>query len=81
MNFTLPKLDGVAEWSGDSPDDAEVTTLLVATGDTVVQGQDVIELTFDKVNVVLPAPTSGTITWDVRAGDLVSAGSQLAVIS
>jgi pyruvate/2-oxoglutarate dehydrogenase complex dihydrolipoamide acyltransferase (E2) component len=80
MEFVVPALDAVADWSGQAPDDAEVAKLVVADGAAVTAGEDVVELALDKVNVTLQAPASGTLSWRVEVGDLVTAGSLLASI-
>jgi pyruvate/2-oxoglutarate dehydrogenase complex dihydrolipoamide acyltransferase (E2) component len=80
MEFVVPALDAFADWSGGAPEEAEVAKLVAADGARVAEGDEVIELSLDKANVALQAPTGGVIRWRVEVGDLVTAGSTLASI-
>lgn len=73
--FTLPPLGGEG-------DDADIVRWLVDEGTHVEEGQPILEVAFEKANIEVPAPASGTLT-DVlvSTGDLVSVGQLLASIS
>lgn len=72
--FTLPSL-------GDEGTEADVVKWLVGEGEYVNEGQPLLEVAFEKANVEVPAPASGTLTKIVvAAGDLVSVGQVLATI-
>lgn len=72
MNLTAPE-------SEDG--DAEVVSWLAAEGDEVAEGQSVVELAYDKVELEVAAPAGGILR-DVRVqeGEVVSPGDVLAVI-
>ena len=54
---------------------------LVAEGDTVEEGQDMVVVSTDKVDNTMPAPASGTVLRIlVPDGDTVDVGTLLAVI-
>ena len=76
----LDALDASGEWSGSEVGEAEVARRLVEDGATVQAGQDVVEVTLDKVNVALPAPASGVLRWHVQEGDLLQPGDVLAMV-
>jgi pyruvate/2-oxoglutarate dehydrogenase complex dihydrolipoamide acyltransferase (E2) component len=79
--FRLPPLQGVAEWSGGGePTEAEVAELLVDDGVLVEQGQQVLEVALDKVNMMVETPAAGTIRWQVQVGDIVAPGDLLGRI-
>ncbi len=72
--FTLPAL-------GDEGTEADVVKWLVAKGTRVAEGQPILEVAYEKVNVEIRAPASGTLTnIRVREGELVSVGQTLATI-
>lgn len=74
VEFLLPDVgEGIAE--------AEILGWLVAPGDRVVEGQPLVEISTDKVNVELPAPCDGTVTALHHAvGDVVPVGTPLLTI-
>src|SRR5258706_67592 len=47
---------------GESVSEGTVLEWHVAEGDTVEEGQTVVEVSTDKVDAEVPAPTSGTVT-------------------
>ena len=72
--FTLPAL-------GDEGTEADVVKWLAAEGTRVEEGQPILEVAFEKVNVEIPAPRSGTlVNVRVQPGELVSVGQTLATI-
>ena len=74
-DFTLPPLGGEGA-------DADIVKWLVEEGNHVEEGQPLLEVAFEKVNLEVPAPASGTLTSiRVRTGDLVSVGELLATIN
>jgi pyruvate dehydrogenase E2 component (dihydrolipoamide acetyltransferase) len=74
VEFLLPDVgEGIAE--------AEILGWLVAPGDRVVEGQPLVEISTDKVNVELPSPWDGTVTALHHAvGDVVPVGTALLTI-
>jgi len=73
--FALPPLGGEG-------DDADIVRWLVDEGAHVEEGQPILEVAFEKANVEVPAPASGTLTdVVVSTGDLVSVGQILASIT
>ena len=66
---------------GESIVDAVVANWLKNEGDSVSQGEALVELETDKINVDVPAEQSGVLQKiDKRAGDVVSVGDVLGVI-
>lgn len=65
---------------GESVTEAIVVGLLVSSGSSVQEGQEIMELETDKVNQVLYASTSGTITFLSKVGDSVKIGQKVAQI-
>lgn len=60
---------------GESIENAEVSRLLVAEGDEVMAGQNVVELESDKASFPLPCPSAGRVSKiHVKVGDSVSVG-------
>lgn len=75
LEFRLPKLAMTMQ-------EGTVEEWLVAEGDTVEEGQDMVVVSTDKVDNTMPAPAAGTVTRiAVPAGDTVDVGTLLAVIS
>src|ERR1700683_3499434 len=67
---------------GESVSEGIVSRWLKAVGDTVDEGEPLVEVTTDKVDVEVPAPTSGQLTEIVAAeGETVAVGATLAVIA
>jgi pyruvate dehydrogenase E2 component (dihydrolipoamide acetyltransferase) len=74
-DFTLPPLGGDGT-------DADIVKWLVEEGSHVEEGQPLLEVAFEKVDIEVSAPLSGTLTnIKVRTGDLVSVGQLLATIN
>ena len=73
--FTLPDL-------GEGIHEGEVLTILVAPGDTVSEGQPLMEVETDKAAVELPSPFSGAIeSIAVTPGQTVHVGETLVIFS
>ena len=67
---------------GESVSEGIVSRWLKAVGDSVDEGEPLVEVTTDKVDVEVPAPTSGQLTEIVAAeGETVAVGATLAVIA
>jgi 2-oxoglutarate dehydrogenase E1 component len=67
---------------GESVSEGIVSRWLKAVGDTVDEGEPLVEVTTDKVDVEVPAPATGTLTQIVAAeGETVAVGATLAVIA
>ena len=61
--------------------EATISRWLVQEGDTVKEGDILLELATDKVDTEVPAPTSGTVLKILRSeGELVSPGDALLVL-
>src|SRR5258705_146695 len=66
---------------GESVSEGTVLEWHVAEGDTVEEGQTVVEVSTDKVDAEVPAPTSGTVTKIlVEVDEEVDVGAVLAEI-
>lgn len=65
---------------GESITEAEIGSILKPSGSFVKEEEEIIELETEKVNQVLYAPATGTITWNVNEGDTVKIGEVLGVI-
>jgi pyruvate dehydrogenase E2 component (dihydrolipoamide acetyltransferase) len=71
LEFKLPEL-------GENIESGDVVNILVAAGDSVSEGQSLLEIEAGKASMEIPAPVSGTITEvHVAQGDTVEVG-QLA---
>ncbi len=72
-------VDVVAPAGGESVQEGTILEWAVQVGDAVEEGQTLVELSTDKVDMELPAPVSGTIVEILAgAGDTVSVGHTLA---
>jgi multifunctional 2-oxoglutarate metabolism enzyme len=72
-------VDIVTPTGGESVTEGTILGWSVKVGDTVKQGDTVVEISTDKVDMELPAPASGTITEILFAeGDTVSVGQVIA---
>ena len=72
-------LDIVTPAAGDSVKEGTILDWSVAVGDVVVDGQTLVELSTDKVDMELPAPIAGTITEILAApGETVLVGQVIA---
>ncbi|MEN3282103.1 MAG: hypothetical protein V7607_3243, partial [Solirubrobacteraceae bacterium] len=72
-------VDIVTPTGGESVTEGTILEWAVKVGDSVEDGQTVVELSTDKVDMELPAPTAGTIT-EILAeeGDTVTVGQVIA---
>lgn len=67
---------------GESVTEGTVTRWLKQEGDTVEVDEPLLEVSTDKVDTEIPAPTSGVLTKIVaREDDTVEIGGELGVIS
>ena len=74
-NFVLPDL------GEDAPDHAEVSFWYAEAGETVEEGQDLVEMITDKAAFTVPSPAMGTLKQILTAeGDTVEVGQVMAVI-
>ncbi len=72
-------IDIVTPTGGESVTEGTILEWSVKVGDTVKQGDTVVEISTDKVDMELPAPASGTIAEILFAeGDTVSVGQVIA---
>jgi pyruvate dehydrogenase E2 component (dihydrolipoamide acetyltransferase) len=70
-SFRMPDL-------GEGIHEAEVLAVLVSAGDSVKEGDVILELETDKAAVEIPSPFTGTVKEVlVRAGDMVKVGAVL----
>jgi len=62
-------------------EEGEIVSWLVSEGDTVAEGQPIVEIETDKATVEVEAPASGVIAKIVhRQGDVVPINGVIAVI-
>src|SRR5204862_6167618 len=75
-------VDIVTPTGGESVTEGTILEWAVKVGDTVEDGQTVVEISTDKVDMELPAPAGGTIT-EILAeeGDTVTVGQVIARIA
>ncbi|MEY2516546.1 MAG: hypothetical protein QOJ89_3904, partial [bacterium] len=72
-------LDIVTPAGGESVTEGTILEWAVAVGDEVRDGQTIVELSTDKVDMELPAPVAGTITEILAApGETVTVGQVIA---
>jgi 2-oxoglutarate dehydrogenase E1 component len=72
-------VDIVTPAGGESVQEGTILEWTVKVGDVVEEGQTVVELSTDKVDMELPAPVAGTITEILAAeGETVSVGHVVA---
>ncbi len=65
----------------DAPDAAEISFWYVEEGETVEEGQDMVEMVTDKAAFTLPVPASGIVkTIVAKEGETVKIGQLLAVV-
>ncbi|MFP5364266.1 MAG: multifunctional oxoglutarate decarboxylase/oxoglutarate dehydrogenase thiamine pyrophosphate-binding subunit/dihydrolipoyllysine-residue succinyltransferase subunit [Thermoleophilia bacterium] len=75
-------VDIVTPAGGESVQEGTILEWTVQVGDTVEEGQTVVELSTDKVDMELPAPVSGTIAEILAAeGETVSVGHVIARVA
>ena len=66
---------------GESVTEGTVTRWLKEEGDTVEADEPLLEVSTDKVDTEIPAPTSGVLTKIIAAeDDVVEVGGELALI-
>ena len=71
IEFKLPEL-------GENIEGGDVTSVLVAVGDVVTEGQSILEIEAGKASMEIPSPADGTITAvHIAQGDNLAVG-QLA---
>lgn len=65
----------------DAPDEAEISFWYVAEGESIEEGQDLVEMVTDKAAFTVPSPVGGTLK-QVKAqeGETVKVGQVLAVV-
>ncbi len=67
---------------GESVTEGTISRWLKSVGDSVAEGESVVEVTTDKVDVEVPAPAAGTLEAIVaQEGETVSVGATLATIA
>jgi multifunctional 2-oxoglutarate metabolism enzyme len=67
---------------GESVAEGTISRWLKAVGDTVAEGESLVEVTTDKVDVEVPSPTAGKLESIVaQEGDTVVVGATLATIA
>src|SRR5205085_5844803 len=75
-------IDIVTPTGGESVTEGTILEWSVKVGDTVKEGDTVVEISTDKVDMELPAPASGTITEILFGeGDTVTVGQVIARMS
>ncbi len=75
-------IDVVAPAGGESVTEATILEYSVKVGDTVAEGDDIVEVSTDKVDMAIPAPAPGTVTEVLYAeGDTITVGDVLARIA
>ncbi|MFW6457148.1 MAG: biotin/lipoyl-containing protein [Planctomycetota bacterium] len=69
------------ELGEDAPEEAEVSFWYAQVGDTIEEGEDLVEMVTDKAAFTVPASTGGTVK-EIRVdeGDMVDVGQAIAVI-
>ncbi|GGR37018.1 dihydrolipoyllysine-residue acetyltransferase [Deinococcus ruber] len=73
-NVTLPEV-------GDNIEQGTVVTVLVKAGDTITEGQAIIEIETDKAVVEVPSSTAGTVAEVlVKEGDSVQVGGVILTL-
>ncbi|MCD0165582.1 biotin/lipoyl-containing protein, partial [Deinococcus sp. 12RED42] len=66
---------------GDNIEQGTVVTVLVKPGDTVTEGQPIIEIETDKAVIEVPAEAAGTVeAVNVTVGDTVKVGGVIATL-
>ena len=71
--FVMPKLS-------DTMEEGTILQWLVADGDTVTKGQDLVEVETDKANMTVQAPEAGVVTLLAGEGDVLEVGEPMATI-
>ena len=65
---------------GDAITEAVLSKMLVGQGESVVEGDPLYEIETDKVEMVIDAPSSGVVSWQVEEGDTYAVGTLVATI-
>ncbi len=65
---------------GDAITEAVLSKLLVDHGATVAEGDPLYELETEKVDMEIPAPSSGVVSWHVQVGETYDVGTLIATI-
>ena len=66
---------------GENIEEAEVISVLVEPGQTVTEGQALLELETDKATVEVPAPFGGVVSAvNVKPGDRIRIGQTIAAL-
>jgi 2-oxoglutarate dehydrogenase E2 component (dihydrolipoamide succinyltransferase) len=65
---------------GDAITEAVLSKMLVGHGESVVEGDPLYEIETDKVGMVIDAPSSGVVSWQVDEGDTYAVGTLVATI-
>ncbi|MBV8491187.1 MAG: 2-oxo acid dehydrogenase subunit E2, partial [Candidatus Eremiobacteraeota bacterium] len=74
VEVTLPEM-------GESVTEGSVVEVRKKPGEAVAEGETLLEITTDKVDVEIPSPAAGVVTqMFVQAGDTVAVGAKLAEI-
>ena len=74
IEFKLPEL-------GENIEGGDVVSVLVSEGDSISEGQSILEIEAGKASMEIPAPASGTISKLLIAqGDNVSVGQHVLTI-
>ncbi|MEO9170979.1 MAG: multifunctional oxoglutarate decarboxylase/oxoglutarate dehydrogenase thiamine pyrophosphate-binding subunit/dihydrolipoyllysine-residue succinyltransferase subunit [Candidatus Baltobacteraceae bacterium] len=74
VDVTLPEM-------GESVTEGSIIEFRVKPGDVVNEGDTIVDVTTDKVDVEVPAPAAGTVTrLAAKEGDTVAVGAKLAEI-
>ena len=69
------------ELGDDAPDEAQVSFWYVIEGDSVAQGQDIVEMITDKAAFTLPSPVAGTLKRIlVQEGGTAKVGEVIAIV-
>ncbi|MEM9082176.1 MAG: 2-oxoglutarate dehydrogenase complex dihydrolipoyllysine-residue succinyltransferase [Planctomycetota bacterium] len=63
---------------GESITEAVISSWLIAEGEYVNDGDEIVELETDKVTMPLPSPGSGVLKYTVEEGDTVEVGAVIA---
>ncbi len=75
IEVTLPDL------GDDAPDEAEVSFWYVEAGETIEEGQDMVEMVTDKAAFTVPAPAGGKVKNILASeGDKVQVGQTMAIL-
>ena len=65
---------------GESVSEATISVFLAPSGSYVTSGQEILELETDKVNQVLYAPASGSLSLTVEVGKVVKVGEVIGFV-